>query len=91
MKIDKVYTKQGDKGSTRLSSKKTISKDNVIIELLGNLDELNSFLGLAKSSIINNIKFLDICNFLIIIQKNLFDIGSEISKICNPFQLPECM
>lgn len=50
-----VYTKTGDKGSTKVFDKKTgelvgIRKDSCHIKTIGAIDELNSFLGIVKSS-----------------------------------------
>jgi len=81
MKIDKVYTKTGDDGSTNLPENPSTSKTDIVIESLGSLDELNSFLGLSKSSIENNYKLKKIYDFIFIIQRKLFDIGSEISLL----------
>lgn len=44
----KLYTKQGDCGSTTLLKEKEVSKCDGRIELLGTLDELRSHIGLAK-------------------------------------------
>ena len=49
-----IYTKTGDKGTTRVFDKKTgqlvgIKKDSCHIKTIGAIDELNSFLGVAKS------------------------------------------
>jgi cob(I)alamin adenosyltransferase len=41
------YTRKGDKGFSKFGNYK-ISKDNYIIDLLGELDELNSLVGLSK-------------------------------------------
>jgi len=48
----KIYTKQGDKGETSVYSKKVlkVSKDDAIINCYGNLDELNSYLGLVAAN-----------------------------------------
>ena len=46
-----IMTKKGDKGFTSTLSKSALSKDSLIIETLGTLDELAAFLGLAKSLI----------------------------------------
>ena len=43
-----IYTRTGDKGNCDVIGKR-VAKDNMVIELLGDLDELNSFLGLAKA------------------------------------------
>ena len=47
MRISKVTTKTGDKGETGLGDGKRISKDHPNMDFLGDIDELNSFLGLA--------------------------------------------
>lgn len=44
----KLYTKRGDNGCTDLANGKRISKDSVLIELIGTLDEFSSVLGAAK-------------------------------------------
>ena len=44
----KIYTKNGDKGTTSLMNGLSVSKSDDRIELLGTIDELNSHIGLAK-------------------------------------------
>ena len=44
-----IYTKTGDSGFTSLYNGERVEKDEEIIELLGNLDEVTSQLGLARS------------------------------------------
>lgn len=49
-----IYTKTGDKGTTRVFDKKSgelveIRKDSCHIKTIGAIDELNSFLGVIKS------------------------------------------
>ena len=45
----KIYTKKGDDGMTSLLNKKRVSKQSPKIEVYGNIDELNSFIGFAIS------------------------------------------
>lgn len=52
----KIYTKKGDGGMTALADGKPISKNDERIELLGAIDELSSYLGLAKSISDDSIK-----------------------------------
>ncbi len=54
-----IYTKTGDKGSTKVFDKKTgqltkISKDSCKIKSIGAIDELNSFLGVVSSELLSN-------------------------------------
>ncbi|MFH1863799.1 MAG: cob(I)yrinic acid a,c-diamide adenosyltransferase, partial [bacterium] len=42
-----VYTKTGDKGETGIFSGKRLSKDSLLIEAIGSMDEANSWLGVV--------------------------------------------
>ena len=53
-RITKVYTRTGDKGTTGLGDGKRVSKDSIRINVLGDLDELNSNIGLLVSRPHNN-------------------------------------
>lgn len=70
-----ITTRKGDKGFTYLYWGGKVSKDNIRVEACGTLDELCSFLGLAKSLISEkrNKKLIES------IQKDLFVIGAEIA------------
>lgn len=48
-----VYTRKGDTGTTGIitSSDKRVDKDDVLVEVLGTVDELNSVVGMAAASI----------------------------------------
>jgi cob(I)alamin adenosyltransferase len=46
----KIYTKNGDKGLTSLYNSAKISKSSVLIDLIGDLDELNCYIGNITSS-----------------------------------------
>ena len=50
MRISKVTTKTGDKGDTSMGDGKRVSKDHPALAFLGELDELNSHLGLALAA-----------------------------------------
>lgn len=70
-----ITTKKGDKGLTQLCGGRKIRKDDIRVDACGTLDELCSFLGLAKSLIKNtNTKKL-----LESIQKDLFIICTEVA------------
>ncbi|MBC8345343.1 MAG: cob(I)yrinic acid a,c-diamide adenosyltransferase [Candidatus Marinimicrobia bacterium] len=75
MRISKVTTKTGDKGKTGLGDRNRVSKDHPIMGFLGEIDELNSFLGLAISSC----KEMGLIQELQSIQQDLFNIGGEAS------------
>jgi len=48
--INRVYTKRGDAGQTSLVGGQRVRKDDLRIESYGTIDELNSFIGLARES-----------------------------------------
>lgn len=52
----KIYTKQGDEGVTSLLNGVRVSKTDDRIELIGEIDELNAMIGLAKVQIGENEK-----------------------------------
>ena len=75
MRISKVTTKVGDNGTTTLGDGSTVSKSNLRICCIGDIDELNSFVGFAKI-VANNV---DIEHELSTIQNNLLNLGGELS------------
>jgi len=66
------FTGKGDKGKTEINGKK-FAKDSPIFEVLGELDELNSLIGLAKNYLPKKFfkKLTEIQNDLFIIQANV--------------------
>lgn len=71
----KVYTKTGDKGKTSLFGGKRVLKNDLQIESYGNVDELNSWMGMLRDSSTNSKER----ETLITIQENLFTIGSYLA------------
>jgi len=74
--MPKVYTRTGDKGETGLIDGRRVSKAHPVIEALGAVDELNSFIGVAliyqKDGLLSVI--------LKRIQSELFTVGAEINS-----------
>ena len=82
VRINKVYTKKGDKGKTRLVGGTPIAKDHPRVEAYGAVDELNSLVGIARcfngqKRASKRQKKFDI--ILQVIQQWLFDLGSELA------------
>lgn len=72
----KIYTKTGDKGQTSLFGGKRVDKDDLRIELIGQLDELNAAIGLTLAT-------GDPATgreILLRIQNQLFDFGAEVAS-----------
>lgn len=70
-RITKVTTKTGDDGTTGMADGSRLSKSSVLISAIGEIDELNSWIGLlaSSSSLSKEIELLRK------IQNDLFDIG----------------
>ena len=77
----KIYTKTGDKGETGLIGGKRISKGDPRIVAYGSVDELNSNIGIAISSLTVKDRhlFLDLINIMTCIQSELFIVGSDLA------------
>jgi cob(I)alamin adenosyltransferase len=48
--LNRIYTRMGDAGETRLVGGQKIAKDDLRIECYGTVDELNSFIGAARAT-----------------------------------------
>lgn len=76
----KIYTKGGDKGEASLYNGERRAKDSQIFHALGDVDELNSTIGLAREHLEQfNIKAVRQLKQLEEIQSRLFDVGSNIA------------
>ena len=74
-RLTKIYTRTGDAGDTGKADGARVSKDDCLIHAQGDIDELNSFIGLLASKVDD-----EALNQLILkIQHDLFNIGAEIS------------
>jgi cob(I)alamin adenosyltransferase len=49
--LNRIYTRMGDAGETRLAGGQRIAKDDLRIECYGTVDELNAFLGAARATL----------------------------------------
>ena len=73
-RLSKIYTRTGDKGETGLTGGDRVAKDSVLIHAIGDVDELNSLLGLLACKLEG-----DICLDIKAVQNDLFDLGGELS------------
>lgn len=72
----KYYTGTGDKGDTGLLANYRVSKGDVLIEAIGNIDELNSYIGIAIFHIRND----QLRAMLKHVQNELFIIGANLAS-----------
>ena len=75
----KIYTKTGDLGQTSLYGGKRVWKNDLTIEACGNIDELNSVLGLLRSELKGTENQVDFDELVEEVQKKLFVIGAKIA------------
>lgn len=82
IRINKVYTRSGDSGKTRLVGGEDRYKDDGRVEAYGTVDELNSHLGLCREMLQNmNINsFSALINYLYTIQNELFNLGTQLAN-----------
>lgn len=71
-----IYTRTGDKGKTSLANGKRVYKTDCLVEIFGNLDELNSLLGLCLNLVKSNESKLIIPK----LQSYIFSLGSQIAQ-----------
>lgn len=72
----KIYTKTGDSGQTSLIGGTRVPKHHIRIEAYGTVDELNSWIGLLRSSELSE----ETKNILAEIQDRLFTVGSTLAS-----------
>jgi len=71
----KIYTRTGDTGETALFGGGRVAKDHVRVAAYGDVDELNSFIGMVRAAASND--FYDA--LLETIQRDLFAIGGHLA------------
>ena len=75
VRINRVYTRTGDAGTTGLGDGTRVDKDHLRICALGDVDELNSFVGLLATEDLPAEVRTDLSD----IQHDLFDLGGELA------------
>lgn len=74
-RLTKIYTKTGDEGMTGLGGGQRVPKDSQRVETYGTVDELNSQIGVALATGLDE----RLATELILIQNELFDLGSDLA------------
>ena len=78
VKIDKIYTRGGDKGETSLGSGGRVAKHDLRVAAYGTTDEANAVIGLARLHTEDEADAM-----LARIQNDLFDLGAGFSMTLN--------
>jgi cob(I)alamin adenosyltransferase len=74
-RLSQIATRTGDDGTTGLSDGSRVPKDHLRVQAMGDVDELNSNLGVLLAEPLPE----DIRELLITIQHELFNLGGELS------------
>jgi len=75
VKLNKIYTRTGDDGTTGLVDGSRVAKNDARMAAIGDVDELNSALGLAICDIADGA----LVDRLRVIQNDLFDLGADLA------------
>ncbi|HVN01131.1 MAG TPA: cob(I)yrinic acid a,c-diamide adenosyltransferase [Caulobacteraceae bacterium] len=74
--LNKIYTRTGDAGMTRLASGAPVSKADLRVEAYGGVDETNAAIGVARLAARDDAT-LDV--ILARVQNDLFDLGADLA------------
>jgi cob(I)alamin adenosyltransferase len=76
VRLDKIYTRAGDGGRTRLATGEEVAKDDARVEAYGAVDEANSALGVAR---LQTVQWPELDAILHRVQNDLFDLGADLA------------
>lgn len=80
VKLNKIYTRTGDDGTTGLVDGSRAAKSDPLIAAIGDVDEANSAIGMALAALDGAALDDDRCIArLAVIQNDLFDLGADIA------------
>lgn len=74
--LNRIYTRTGDKGLTRLSTGQPVSKASLRVQAYGGVDETNAFIGVARQ---HTKADPELDALLERIQNDLFDLGADLA------------
>jgi cob(I)alamin adenosyltransferase len=81
IRITRVYTRTGDRGTTGLVGGRRVAKDGARVEAYGTVDELNSWVGLARAQTdsLASGRRRTVVELLEEVQQQLFDLGAQLA------------
>jgi cob(I)alamin adenosyltransferase len=74
-RLTQIATRTGDDGTTGLGDGSRVPKDHLRIAAMGDVDELNSCLGVLLAEPLPD----DVRSLLVVVQHELFNLGGELS------------
>ena len=79
MRIDRVYTRRGDRGETDLVGGARVPKDHARIDAYGTVDELNAALGVVRTALERSAAGAALLPIVGRVQQELFNLGAELA------------
>lgn len=76
VRLNKIYTRTGDDGTTALVSGPRRHKHDLRVEAYGTIDETNSTIGVAR---LHTMATPDLDTMLLRVQNDLFDLGADLA------------
>ena len=73
-RLTKIYTRTGDDGSTGMADGSRVAKDDLLVHVIGEVDELNSQLAVVACHAAD-----DFTGSIKAIQNELFNVGAELT------------
>jgi len=81
VKLNKIYTRTGDDGTTGLADGSRIAKSAALMAAIGDVDEANSLVGLAAAALAADGGHHAM---LVRIQNEMFDLGADLATLPDP-------
>jgi cob(I)alamin adenosyltransferase len=79
--LNRIYTRTGDAGRTRLATGESVSKSDIRVEAYGAVDETNACVGMARLHTAGDAAFDALLGRL---QNELFDLGADLAAPPRP-------
>ena len=76
VKLNRIYTRTGDAGTTGLVGGARVAKDDARIRAIGDVDEANSAIGVALASFRDDHRVKQVLDR---VQNDLFDLGADLA------------
>lgn len=75
VKLNRIYTRTGDDGTTGLVDGSRIAKSSALIAAIGDVDEVNSAIGVAAAALAGQAPADELAR----VQNDLFDLGADLA------------
>ena len=82
VKLNRIYTRKGDDGTTRLADSSSLAKSSERIEAIGAVDEANAAIGLLVAALSGD----ESKRALEAVQNDMFDLGADLATPGTDFE-----